>query len=182
MRCRSGRQERLFAVLRGLGTFFERLAIPDPTFASVAGQLEILREFESVDRTGIFTEAAEHAAAQIVGEVGEFLTASLLVARARDHDQIFRASQCAQVAGNAHGFVGVRVDVEAGRATVALRHLRALHRILLGVNLSRILVAERDLQPLEKVDQKDFAEKALHPHDGASITLNSGEWPAGSGQ
>lgn len=46
-----------------LRTFFQRLTIPDPTFASVAGEFEILREFERVDWTSIFAQATEHAAA-----------------------------------------------------------------------------------------------------------------------
>src|ERR1700722_3842065 len=54
---------QLLFILRGLRTFFQRLAIPDPAFAGVAGEFKILREFESVDGTGVFAEATEHAAA-----------------------------------------------------------------------------------------------------------------------
>ena len=167
----------LLLILRRLRTFFQRLAVPDPAFAGVAGEFEILREFERVDGTGIFAEAAEHAAAQVVGEVGEFLAAGLLVARAGDHDQIFRAGQRAQVAGDAHGLVGVRIDVEPGRAAIALGHLRPLHGILLGIDFLGILIAEGDLQSLQKVDKKNFAEQAWHAHIGVSISPGSGRLP-----
>src|SRR5712691_6277748 len=102
---------RLLPVWRGLRTLFQRLAIPDPAFASIAGKFEILRTFERVDGTGVFAETAEHAAAQVVGEVGELLAAGVFVARARDHDQILRAGQRTQVARNAHGLVGTWIDV-----------------------------------------------------------------------
>jgi hypothetical protein len=162
---------RLLLVLRRLRTFFQRLAIPDPAFASVAGEFEILREFEGIDGTSVLAEATEHAAAQVVGEVGQFLAAGLLVARARYHDQIFRASQRAQVTGDTHGLVGIGINIQPRRAPVPLRHLRPLQGILLGIDLLGILVAERDLQPLKQVDQKNFAEQALHSHDDASISL-----------
>src|ERR1700676_789273 len=54
---------RLLPVLRGLRTFFQCLAIPDPSFASVAGKFEILRKFERIHGTRIFAKPAEQAAA-----------------------------------------------------------------------------------------------------------------------
>jgi len=54
---------RLLFIQRGLRTFFERLAVPDPAFAGVAGEFEILGKFEGVDGTGVFAKPAEHAAA-----------------------------------------------------------------------------------------------------------------------
>jgi hypothetical protein len=154
-----------------LRTFFQRLAIPYPAFAGVTGEFEILREFESVYGTRVLAESAEHAAAEIVGKIGELLAAGLLVARAGDDDQIFRAGQRTQIAGNAHGLIGVWIDVEPGRAAVTLGHLRPFHGILLGVDFLGILVAERDLQSLKKVDEKNLAEQAGHPHNGVSISL-----------
>src|SRR6266446_4328867 len=72
--CKAVRGEKLsglLAVLRRLLTLFESLAVPDPAFPRVAGELEILRQLQGVDGTSVFAEAAEHAAAQVVGEVGE---------------------------------------------------------------------------------------------------------------
>src|SRR6266851_3575615 len=166
-----GRRAELLTVLRGLRAFFKRLAVPDPTLAGVAGELEILRQFESVDRTGVLAQAAEHAAAQVVGEIGKFLAAGLLVALARDHDQIFGTSQRTQIAGNAHGLIRVGVHVEARCAAITLGHLRPFQRILLGIDFLGILIAERNLQSLKQIDQEDFAEQAWHPHIGVSIPL-----------
>jgi hypothetical protein len=169
-------------VRRGLWTFFQRLAIPDPALTSIAGEFEILRKFERVHGTGVLAEAAEHAAAQIVSKVGEFLAAGVLVARTRNHDQIFRARQRAQVAGNAHGLVGIGVHVQPGRAPVTLGHLRPLHGILLGINFLGILIAERDPQSLKQVNQENLAEKARHPHIGVSIPLGRCRLPVAAGE
>jgi len=149
---------KLFFVQRGLRTFFQCLAIPDPAFARIASEFEILSEFERVHRAGIFTEAAEHAAAQVVGEIRQLLAAGLLVAGAGDYDQILRAGQRAQIAGDAHGLVGIGVDVKPRRAAIALGHLRPLQRILLGIDLLGILIAEGNFQSLQKIDEEDFAQ------------------------
>ena len=161
------------AVQGGLGTFFQRRAIPDPALARVAGQFEILREFERIGGTRVFAQSAEHTAAQIVSEVGQLFAAGFFVAFARDHDQVLGARQRAKVARNAHGLVRVGVHVEPRRSSVALRNLRPLQRILLGVDLLGILIAKGDLQPLKEVDQEDFAEQARHAHDGVSISPKS---------
>ena len=160
----------LFFVLRGLRALFQRFAVPDPALAAVAGQFEILGEFEGVDGAGIFAEAAEHAAAEIVGEVGELLAAGVLVARAGDDDEIFRAGHGAQVAGDAHGLVGIGIDVEARRSAITLGNLRTLQRILLGVDLFGVLIEKGDLQALKEIDEEDFAQQARHAHDGGSIS------------
>jgi hypothetical protein len=159
-------------ILRGLRALFQGFAVPDPAFAGIAGEFEILREFEGVNGASVFAEAAEHAAAQVVGEVGEFLAAGVLVAGAGNHNQILRTRQRAQVAGNAHGLVRVGVNVQARRSAVALGHLRPLQRILLGIDLLGILVPERDLQSLQQINEEDFAQKTRHAHDAASIPLN----------
>jgi hypothetical protein len=161
----------LLLVLRRLRTFFQGLAVPDPAFSGVAGEFEILREFEGIDGACVFAEAAEHAAAQIIGKVGKFFAAGLFVARARYHDQILRTGQRAQIAGDAHGLVGIGIHIQPRRATVTLGHLRPLHGILLGIDFLGILIAEGNLQPLKQVDEKNFAEQVLHSHDEASISL-----------
>ena len=74
------------------------------------------------------------------------------------------ASQRAQVAGDAHGLVGIGIDVQPGRSTIALRHLWTLQRILLGVDLLWVLIAKGDFQTLEQIDEEDFAQQAGHPH------------------
>src|SRR5260370_36162397 len=74
---RTNRGMRLLQGGRGLRTFFQRLAIPDPAFASIAGEFEILRKFERVDGTGVRAEAAKHAAAQGGGELSERPAAGL---------------------------------------------------------------------------------------------------------
>jgi hypothetical protein len=155
---------KLLFVLRRLRTFFERLAVPDPALTGVAGQFEILCKFESVDRARIFTQAAEHATAEVVGEIGEFFAPCLLVACARNYDQILRACQRAQIAGNTHGFVGIGIHVQARRAPVSLGNLRPLQGILLSVGFLRVLIAERDLQSLQKVDEKNLTHQRGHPH------------------
>jgi hypothetical protein len=154
----------LALVLGGLRTFFQSLAVPDPALAAVAGQLEILRQFQRVGGTRILAQPAEHAAAQIVSEIGEFFSARFLVTLARDHNQVLRTRQCTQVAGDAHGLVGIWIDVQPGRSAVALGHSWPLQRILLGIDLFRILVAEGDFQSLQQVNQENFAKQARHTH------------------
>jgi hypothetical protein len=154
----------LFPVLRRLWAFFERRAIPDPSLAGVAGELEILSQFQSISWARIFAESTEHAAAQVVGEVGEFLAARFLIALARDHNEMFRTRQCTEVTRDAHRLVSIRIDVQTRGPAITLGDLRSFERILLGIDFFGILVAECDLQPLEKINQEHFAEQAWHPH------------------
>src|SRR5207244_6238046 len=58
---------QLLAVLRRLGAFFECLAVPDPALAGITREFKILGELEGIDGTGIFAQAAEHAAARAAG-------------------------------------------------------------------------------------------------------------------
>jgi hypothetical protein len=162
---------QLFFILRGLRTLFQGFAIPYPAFAGIAGEFEILREFERVDGTGVFTEAAEHAAAQIVGEVGKFFAARVLVAGAGDDDEIFGTCDSAEVAGDTHRLVGIGIDIKAGGSAIALGDLRALQRVLFGIDLPGILITEGDLQSLKKIDEEDFAQQTRHAHDGVRIPL-----------
>jgi hypothetical protein len=154
----------LFSVLRGLWTFFQGRAIPDPALTRVAGQLEVLRQFQSVGWTRVFAESAEHAATQVVGEVGEFLAARFLIALARDHDQVFRTCQCTEVTSYAHRLISIRIDVQTRGPAITLSDLRPFERVLLGIDFPGILIAESDLQPLQKINQEHFAEQAWYPH------------------
>src|SRR6202451_2585734 len=140
--------ESLLPILGRLWTLFPRLAFRDGSFAGIAGELEVLGQFQRIHGTGVLAEPTEHATAQVVGKVGEFLAAGLLVACARDHDEVLRTGERAQIAGNAHGLVGIGIHIQPRRAAIALGYLRPLQRILLGINLPWILVAKRDLQAL----------------------------------
>src|SRR5207244_11883365 len=95
----------LLPILSRLRTLLQHLAVPDGAFAGVAGELEVLSELKGIGRTGVLAEAAKHAAAQVVGEVGKFFAAGLLIALAGDHDQILRTPQRAQVAGHGNGLI-----------------------------------------------------------------------------
>ena len=140
----------------GSGPFSSVCAVPDHAFAAVVRKFEILGQLERVDRTSVFAQAAEHAAAQVVGKVREFFAAGLFIALAGDHDQVFGTSQCAQVAGNAERLVGVRIHVQPRRAAITFGDLRPLQRILLGIDFLGILIPEGHVQSLDQVHQKHF--------------------------
>src|SRR3990172_7952393 len=154
----------LAGVADGRGAFFEQVAVPDGALAGVVGEFEILRELEGVGGAGVLAAAAEHAARQIVGKVGEHLAAALVVAGPADDDQILRAGQRAEVAGDAEGFAGFGIVVEAGGAAVALGHHGPLLRVLLGVAGARALVAEGAPQAREQVNQEQPLECLLPVH------------------
>ena len=78
--------------MRGCGSSFQAMAIPNRAFAAVAGHFEILRQFQAIRGAGIFAQAAEHAARSIVRESGKNLAAGSIVAQPTHDDQIFRAS------------------------------------------------------------------------------------------
>src|ERR1035438_6630281 len=154
----------VWALLGRLGTFFEHLAIPDGAFAGVAGQFEVLRQLERVHRASVFAQPAEHAAGCVVDEGRQLFALGLLVALAGDHDEVLRAGQRAQVAGNAQRLAVVRVDVEPRRAAIALADFGPLGRILLRVDTLGVLVAKGHPQALEEVYEKDFP-KEIQNHD-----------------
>jgi hypothetical protein len=86
---------------------------------------------------------------------GKFLAAGLLVALAAHDDEILGTGQCAQVAGDAQCLVGVGMIVQARGSAKALGYLRPLQRILFGVDVLRVLVAEGDLQPRAEDRRED---------------------------
>jgi hypothetical protein len=143
----------LLRVLRWSRSLLKHLSIPDSPFPCVARQLEVLRQFKGVHGTGILTEATEHAAREVVGKRRQVFAASLLVSHACYHDQIFRAGQRAQIAGDAESFISVRIDVESWRAPIAFCYSGPLSRILLGVDVLWILIPECDPQPLKQIYQ-----------------------------
>src|SRR3989338_3459401 len=175
---------RLAGVADGGGAFFEQVAVPDGALAGVVGELEILRELEGVGGAGVFAAAAEHAARQIVGKVGEHLAAALVVAGPADDDQVLRAGECAEVAGDAEGFAGLGIVVEAGGAAVALGHHGALLGVLLGVAGARALVAEGPPQARQEVNQEQPLERFLRVHRPARtspLTLSAGAFAVKAG-
>ena len=82
----------------------------------------------------------------------------------------------ADVTGNAEGFVGIGIDVQPRRSAVTLSDLRPLQRILLGVDFLRVLIAKRDVQSLDQIDQKHFPQDFGHSHNPHRIP------PTGNGQ
>ena len=53
----------LFSIHRWPRALFQRLSIPDHAFAGIAGEFEILGQFERIRGTGILAQSAEHAPA-----------------------------------------------------------------------------------------------------------------------
>src|SRR5215467_13197398 len=147
---------RYLPVWRRSRSLLEYLPIPDSAFTRIARQLEILRQFKRVDRTGIFTEPTEHAAREVVGKRRQFLPPSLLVPQAAYHNQVFRTRQRAKIAGDAESFVCVRVEIEPRRAPIALSYSGSLRGVLLGVDVPWILMPERDPHPLQQIHQQDL--------------------------
>jgi hypothetical protein len=81
------------------------------------------------------------------------------------------ARQGTEIAGDAHGLIGIGIDIESRRATIALGDLRPLQRILLGIGFLGILIAEGDPETLQQVDEKYFAEQVWHSHRAQNITI-----------
>src|ERR1700730_2720656 len=80
---------RLFLILRRLRALLQHLAVPDGAFAGVAGQLKILGKLQRIGGTSVLAQTAKHAAAEVVGKVGEFLAAGVLISFAFEHNQDF---------------------------------------------------------------------------------------------
>ena len=135
------------------------MPVPNQPRARVLRKLEILGQLESVHRASVLAQPAEHAARCVIRELGQLLAPGLGVADAGDHNQLLRAGNGAEVATDAQGFVGVGVLVEPGSATVTLGDLRPLRRVLLGVDILRMLVPKGHPETLEQVDQKNRSQQ-----------------------
>ena len=149
----------LARVSRGRGTFFQAVPVPDCALARVGCHLEVLRELEAIGRASVLAQPAKHAARSVVGEVGQHLAASRVIAMPADDDQIFRAGQRAQVAGDAKRLARLRIHVQARRAAVPFRDHRALQRILLGIDILRILRPKSQNQSLPEIRQEQPLQK-----------------------
>ena len=147
------------------GADFQAVAIPDGAFAAVLSHLEILSQFQAIGGASIFAEAAKHAARSVVGKGGENFAASGVVAQPANNNQIFGAREGAKIAGDAQRLTGFGIHVQARRAAVTLGNHGAFLRILLGVNVFGILVAESDPHALEQVDQEYFFQEFVHRKD-----------------
>src|SRR5260370_23727647 len=173
--------EGLLSAHGRLRTLFQRLEGPDHAFAGVVRELEILGKFERIGRASIFAQTAEHATAQVVGEFYELFAAGFFIALAGNNDQVFRAGHRAQVGGNRESLVGIGVDVQPRRASVALGYLRPLQRILLGVDFLGMLISERHAKSLHQVHQKHLPQEVGDSHNTHRITLTGNSVPARAG-
>lgn len=135
------------------------MPIPDRALARIRGHLEVLRELEAVGRAGVLAEPAEHAARSVVCEVGQHFSAGRVIAMPADDDQIFRAGQRAQVTRNAQRLARFRIHVQARRASVSLRDHRALKRILLRIDVLRMLRPEGQDHALPEIRQEQPLQK-----------------------
>src|SRR5215813_8260306 len=85
------------------------------------------------------------------------------VRSARSSRQLgFPDRQCAKIAGDAESFISVGIDIEPWCAPKAFSYSGPLRRILLRVDVLRILVAERDPQRLKQINQQDLLEESAH--------------------
>lgn len=135
------------------------MPIPDRTLARIGRHLKILRQFEAIGRAGILAKSAEHAARSVVGKISQNFPAGGVIAMPADHDQIFRAGQRAQVARNAQRLARLRIHVQSRRAAVPLRNHRPLQRILLRIDVLRILRTKRQAQALPEIRQEQSLQK-----------------------
>ena len=87
---------------------------------------------------------------------------------------MFGAGERAQVTGNAESLVGIWVNVESRCAAITFRNLRSLERILFGINLLGMLIAEGHTKALHQVHEKDFSENLRHSHNVHSIPRAAG--------
>src|ERR1700687_5640663 len=127
-------------VLHGFAALLEHLALPNKAGERVGGQLEILRQLETVSRTCLLTERAEHATRSIENEfVQHFLAARLarhhhLNVHGNNVDAIFRTGQRAKVTRDAERIVRLRIHVQTRRAMKARRYIGTNLWILFGVD------------------------------------------------
>ena len=154
----------LLFVHRRVRALFQLLAIPDGAFACVACHFEVLSQFKRVRRTGVFTQTAEHAAADVVREMGEFFASRRRIAFTAYDDEVLRAGKRAQIASNAQSLIAVRVVVQTRSAAISLGYLRALQWILFSVSLPRILVAEGTIHTRKEIEKQQTPEECLDRH------------------
>jgi len=144
------------------------MPVPDRTLARIGSHFKILRQFKAVRGAGVLAKAAEHAARSIVRKIGEHFATGGIVAMPANHDQIFRARERAQIARDAKRFPGIRIHIQARRATITLRDHRPLERILLRINIFGVLRAEGQDHSLPEIREKQPLQDCVH---GASLSV-----------
>src|ERR1700687_5037909 len=106
-------------VVRRRGSLLQSVPIPNGAFARVAGHFEVLRQLETVGGAGVLAKPAEHAARSVISEMRENLAPRSIVALPAHHNQVFRASQRAQIARNAQRLPSIRIDIQPRRPAIA---------------------------------------------------------------
>ena len=151
-------------VSRRSRSLLEPMPVPDCAFTRVGGHFEILRELQTIGRASVLTKSAKHAARGVVCECRQDLTSRGVVALPANDDQIFRAGQRTKIASNAQRLAGFWIDIEAGRAAIALRNHRPFQGILLSIDVLWVLRAKGEQQALPEVHHKHPAKYLYHSH------------------
>ena len=156
------------------------MPVPNCAFARVGGHFKILRELQTVSGASVLTKSAKHAARGVVGECRQDLAPRGVVALPANDDQVLRAGQRTKIASNAQRLAGFRVDIEPGRAAIALGNHRSFQGILLGIDVLWVLRAEGEQQTLPEVHHKHPAKYLYHSHlvcgPGVGLSRRSGRW------
>ena len=134
----------------------ERVYVDWRAYVRPRGDDNVAARTLDISRTGVLTKSAKHAAAKVVGEGGELLATGGGIAFTADHNQVLRTGEGAKVAGNAQGFIGIGIDVEPRRSPIPFRNLRALQRILLGIDLLGVLITKGYREALEEIEEQHF--------------------------
>jgi hypothetical protein len=156
------RREKLSGVVCRSRPNFQSVAIPDSAFTVVMSHLEILSQLETIGGASVLAQSAEHAARSVVSERGQNFSPRGVISQPSHHDQVFRARQRAQIAGNAERFARLRVHVQPRCAAIAFRHHRPFLGILLGCNVLGRLVAKGQHHAFHQVPHKDPFQKFFH--------------------
>jgi hypothetical protein len=154
--------KKLSGVMCRSGSNFQAVPIPDGTFTVVMSHLEILGQFETIRGASVLAQSAEHAARSVVSECGQNFSPCGVVPQPSHHNQVFRAGQRTQIAGNAQRFARLRIHIQTRCATIALRDHRPFLGILFGCNVLGSLVAKGQHHAFYQVPQKDAFQKFFH--------------------
>src|SRR5437870_10467935 len=104
-------------VLYSFPSLFQHFAVPYKTGARIGCQLEILRQLETVSRTSLLAQSAEHATRSIKDKLVEDFLAARLAGHdnfdihGKDVDAVFGAGQRAKVASDAERVMRFRIHV-----------------------------------------------------------------------
>src|SRR5580658_11124711 len=79
-------------VMRGRGSSFQPMAIPNRALAAITGHFEVLRQFQTIRGASIFAQSAKHAARSIIRKSSQNFAPRSIVAQPAHHNQILRTS------------------------------------------------------------------------------------------